>query len=46
MPVQQLSSTEISELLIQRIKQFDLKPEVRSEGTIVSVKDGIVRLYA
>lgn len=45
MPVQQLSPTEISELVIQRIKQFDLKPEVRSEGTIVSVKDGIVRLY-
>jgi F-type H+-transporting ATPase subunit alpha len=45
MPVQQLSPTEISDLVIQRIKQFDLKPEVRSEGTIVSVKDGIVRLY-
>jgi F-type H+-transporting ATPase subunit alpha len=45
MAVKQLSPTEISELIKQRIEQFDLKPEVRSEGTIVSVKDGIVRLY-
>ena len=41
----QLSPTEISELIKQRIAHFDLKPEVRTEGTIVSVKDGIVRLY-
>lgn len=45
MAVQQLSPTEISELIKQRIEHFDLKPEVRTEGTIVSVKDGIVRLY-
>lgn len=43
--VNQLSPTEISDLIKQRIAQFDLKPEVRTEGTIVSVKDGIVRLY-
>ena len=45
MAVNQLSPTEISELIKKRIEQFDLKPEVRTEGTIVSVKDGIVRLY-
>lgn len=45
MQVKQLSPTEISELIKQRIVNFDLKPEVRTEGTIVSVKDGIVRLY-
>ena len=45
MQVKQLSPTEISELLKERIEHFDLKPEIRTEGTIVSVKDGIVRLY-
>lgn len=45
MQVKQLSPTEISELIKERIVHFDIRPEVRSEGTIVSVKDGIVRLY-
>ena len=45
MAVKQLSPTEISELIKKRIEQFDLKPEVSTEGTVVSVKDGIVRLY-
>lgn len=40
----QLSPSEISELIKERIKQFDIKPEVRTEGTIVSLKDGIVRV--
>ncbi len=40
-----LSPTEISELIKQRIEQFDLKPEIRTEGKIVSVKDGVVRIY-
>ncbi len=43
--VKQLSPTEISELIKERISHFNIKPEVRTEGTIVSVKDGIVRLY-
>jgi F-type H+-transporting ATPase subunit alpha len=43
--VKPLSPTEISELVKQRIEHFDIKPEVRTEGSIVSVKDGIVRLY-
>src|SRR3990167_10390565 len=45
MQVKQLSPTEISEIIKQRIEHFELKPEIRTEGTIVSVKDGIVRLY-
>ncbi len=43
--VKQLSPTEISDLIKERIVHFDLKPEVRTEGQIVSVKDGIVSLY-
>lgn len=45
MQVKQLSPTEISDLIKQRIEHFDLKPEIRTEGSIVSVKDGIARLY-
>lgn len=41
----QLSSAEISEIIKQRIAQFDAGAEVRTEGTIVSLKDGIVRIY-
>jgi F-type H+/Na+-transporting ATPase subunit alpha len=36
---------EISALIKQRIAQFDLKSEVRKEGTIISLKDGIVQIY-
>lgn len=43
MQVKQLSPIEISELIKQRIEHFDLKPEVRTEGKILSVSDGIVR---
>ena len=42
---QQLRASEISELIKQRIEKFDIKPETRTEGTIVSLKDGIVRIY-
>ena len=41
----QLNSTEISELIKQRIAQFDVKSEARNEGTIVSVSDGIIRIH-
>lgn len=43
--MQQLKPTEISELIKQRIQQFDNLAEVRTEGTIVSLKDGIVRIH-
>ncbi len=45
MELKQLSPSEISELIKERIQSFDLKPEVRTEGTIVSVKDGVVRVH-
>ncbi len=41
----QLSATEISEIIKKRIDNFDLDVEVRTEGTIVSLKDGIVRIF-
>ena len=41
----QLSPSEISELIKQRIAKFDIKAEIRTEGTIVSLKDGIVRIH-
>lgn len=41
----QLSPSEISELIKQRIQKFDISAEIRTEGTIVSLKDGIVRIH-
>lgn len=40
-----LSPSEISELIRKKIEQFNVVSEARNEGTIVSVKDGIVRLH-
>jgi len=41
----QLNPSEISELIKEKIEQFDIKTEARAEGTIVSLTDGIVRIY-
>jgi F-type H+-transporting ATPase subunit alpha len=41
----QLNPSEISELIKQRIEQFDLKTEATTEGTIVSLADGVVRIH-
>ncbi|MBO2558898.1 F0F1 ATP synthase subunit alpha [Shewanella algae] len=41
----QLNSTEISDLIKQRIEQFEVVSEARNEGTIVSVSDGIIRIH-
>lgn len=41
----QLNPSEVSELIRERIAQFDLGAEVRNEGTILSLQDGIVRVY-
>ncbi|RKF22237.1 F0F1 ATP synthase subunit alpha [Alginatibacterium sediminis] len=41
----QLNSTEISELIKQRIAQFEVVSEAQNEGTIVSVSDGIIRVH-
>lgn len=43
--VMQLNASEVSELLKQRIADFSTQTETRTEGTIVSLKDGVVRIY-
>jgi len=40
----QLSPTEISELIKERIEKFDVKAEMSTQGTILSLKDGVVRI--
>jgi F-type H+-transporting ATPase subunit alpha len=40
-----LNPTEISELIKERIADFKVATEVRTEGTIISLKDGIVQIY-
>ena len=40
----QLKASEISDLIKQRIENFDAVAEARNEGTAVSVQDGIVRV--
>lgn len=43
--MQPLSPAEISELIKERIQHFTPIADLRTEGTIISVKDGIVRIY-
>ena len=40
-----ISATEISELIKKKIKDFDLETEARTEGTVVSLTDGIARIH-
>jgi len=41
----QLNPSEISELIKSRIDNFETKVEARTEGTIVSLSDGIIRIH-
>ena len=41
----QLNPTEISELIKSRIDQFEAVSEARTEGTVVSLSDGIARIH-
>jgi F-type H+/Na+-transporting ATPase subunit alpha len=41
----QLNPSEISELIKARIKDFSAVAEARTEGTVVSLTDGIVRVH-
>lgn len=41
----QLNSSEISELIKDRIKNFESNAETRTEGTVVSLMDGIARIH-
>ncbi|AJA45915.1 F0F1 ATP synthase subunit alpha [Frischella perrara] len=40
-----LNSTEISELIKERIAQFNVVSNAHNEGTIISVSDGILRIH-
>ncbi|PPD29202.1 MAG: F0F1 ATP synthase subunit alpha [Methylomonas sp.] len=41
----QLNPSEISDLIKKKIENFDAQIEAHSEGTVVSVTDGIVRVH-
>jgi F-type H+-transporting ATPase subunit alpha len=41
----QLNPTEISDLIKSRIEQFEAVAEARTEGTVVSLTDGITRIH-
>jgi F-type H+-transporting ATPase subunit alpha len=41
----QLNSSEITELLKKRIQGFDAKVDLKTQGVVVSVADGICRVY-
>ena len=41
----QLNPSEISELIRARIAKFEPRAEARTEGTVVSLTDGIVRIH-
>ena len=43
--MQQLNPSEISDLIRQRIEGLNVRAEVRNEGVIVGVSDGIVRIH-
>ena len=43
--MQQLNPAEISEIIKQRIGNADVTAQARNEGTVVSVSDGIVRIF-
>ena len=40
-----ISATEISELIKKKIQGFDLDADARTEGTVVSLSDGIARIH-
>ncbi|MCR3754594.1 MAG: ATP synthase F1 complex subunit alpha [Candidatus Westeberhardia cardiocondylae] len=40
-----LNSVEISDLIKERISKFDIETDFVNEGTIISVSDGIIRIY-
>lgn len=41
----QLQASEISDIIKSRLQNFDVRAQERTEGTIVNLKDGIVRIY-
>ena len=45
MTTKKLNATEITKLIKERIENFDGEVEARTEGEIVSVRDGVVRIH-
>ncbi len=43
--MQQLNPSEISDLIRKRIEKFQVTSEARTEGSIVTLSDGIVRIH-
>ncbi|MDE2148597.1 MAG: F0F1 ATP synthase subunit alpha [Gammaproteobacteria bacterium] len=43
--MQQLNPSEVSDLIRSRIAGFQVAPEARNTGTVVSLADGIVRIH-
>ena len=41
----QLTSSEISNIIKDKIENFDTEAQEKTEGTIVSVRDGIIRIH-
>ncbi|WHR56359.1 F0F1 ATP synthase subunit alpha [Wohlfahrtiimonas chitiniclastica] len=41
----QLNPSEISDLIKSKIEEFDVKPEASTEGTVISLTDGIASVY-
>ncbi len=42
---QSLNVSEISRLIKEKIEQFELEPIIKTEGKILSISDGIIRIY-
>ncbi len=40
-----LMTSEMSELIKQNIESFNVESQIRTEGTIISIRDGIIRIY-
>ncbi|MCI0528163.1 MAG: F0F1 ATP synthase subunit alpha, partial [Nitrospira sp.] len=40
-----ISAIEISDLIKKKIQEYDLPTEARTEGTVVSLTDGIARIH-
>ena len=43
--ITKIQPSDISHIIKSRIEKLDQKPEVRTEGIIMNLKDGIVRIY-
>lgn len=41
----QLTATEISDLIKSKIESFEMEVDARTEGTVVTLTDGIARIY-